>query len=98
MRQTKHIRANGVMGYGTSRHRTSPSGSVSPQQSTFDRQPVIACNLREKTRISTWNVRTMYQPGKFECIQREASRLKIDIRYIRFSRGEMDKIRQSYYR
>ena len=79
MRQTKQLRPNGVKGSGTSRNRTSPGGSVSQQQGTFDRQPVTACNLREKTRIVTWNVGTMYQPGKFECIQREASRLKIDI-------------------
>ena len=52
MRQTKHLRPNGVKGSGTSRNRTSPGGSVSPQQDTFDRQPVTACNLREKTRIA----------------------------------------------
>ena len=79
MRQTKHLRPNGVKGTGTSRTRTSPSGRVSPQQGTFDRQPVTACNLSEKTRIATWNERTMYQQGKFECIQREANRLKLDI-------------------
>ena len=79
MRQTKYLRPNGVKGSGTSRNRTSPRGSVSPQQGTFDRQPVTACNLHKKTRTVTWNVRSMYQPGKFECIQREASRLKIDI-------------------
>ena len=78
MRQTKQLRPNGVKGSGTSRN------SVSQQQGTFDRQPVTACNLREKTRIATWNVRTMYQSGnmcgnQFECIQIEASRLKIYI-------------------
>ena len=79
MRQTKHVRPNHGNGSGTSRNRTLPGGSVSPQQGTFYRQPVTACNLRDKTRIATWNVRTMYQLGNFECIQREDSRLKIDI-------------------
>ena len=71
MRQIKHLRPNGVEGSGTSRNRTSPGESVSTHQGTFDRQPVTACNLREKTIISTWKARAMYQPGKFECIQRE---------------------------
>ena len=79
VRQTKHVRPNGVNGSGTSRNRTSPGGTVSPQQGTFDRQPVTAYNIREKTRIATLNVRTMYQPLKFEGIQKEASRLNIDI-------------------
>ena len=79
MKQTVHLRPNGVKVYGTLINRTSPGESVLPQQGTLDRQPVTACNIREETRIATWNVRTMYQPGKFECIQREASRLKIDI-------------------
>ena len=35
--------------------------------------------LTREDKNSKWNVRTMYQPGKFECIQRQASRLKIDI-------------------
>ena len=39
----------------------------------------MQCNLRKKTRIATWNVRTMIQPGKLECITREASRLKLDV-------------------
>ena len=79
MRQTKYLRPNSVHGTGTSRNRTPPGGNLSPQQCTFDRQPVTTCNLREKTRIATWNVRTMYQAGKFECIKKEASRLKIYI-------------------
>ena len=53
-------------------------GRVLQLQGTVDRHPVTACNLRQKTRIAIWNVRTMSQPGKLECITREASRLKLD--------------------
>ena len=70
---------NGVNGTANLSSRVAPGGRVSRQQGTFDRQPVTACNIREKTRIATWNVRTMNQPGKLECITREASRLKLDV-------------------
>ncbi len=79
MTQLKQLQRNGVKGTAASRNRTSPGGSVPQQQGTFDRHPDTACNLREKTRIATWNVRTLNQPGKFDCILGEASRLKIDI-------------------
>ena len=59
--------------------RVALGGSVSQQQGTIDRHPVTACNLRKKTRIATWNMRTMNQPGKHECITREACRLKLDV-------------------
>ena len=70
---------NGVNGTANSSSRVALGGSVSQQQGTFDRHPVTACNIRKKTRIATWNVRTMNQPGKHECITREASRLKLDV-------------------
>ena len=34
------------------------------EQGTFDRHPATACNTREKMKIATWNVITMYQAGK----------------------------------
>ena len=70
---------NGVNGIANSSSRVALSGSVSQQQGAFDRHPVTACNLRKKTRIAAWSVRTMNQPGKLECITREASRLKLDV-------------------
>ena len=57
----------------------SPGRNLPQQQGTIDRDPIYACNLREKTRIATWNVRTLNQPGKLECILAEASRLTVDI-------------------
>ena len=66
---------NGVNGTANSSSRVALGGSVSQQH----RHPVTACNIRKKTRIATWNVRTMNQPGKLECITREASRLKLDV-------------------
>ena len=70
---------NGVNGTANSGSRVALDGSVSQQQGTFDRHLVTACNLRKKTKIATWNVRTMNQPGKLECITREASRLRLDV-------------------
>ena len=70
---------NSVNGTENSSNRVALGGSVSQQQGTFDRHPVTACNLRKKTKIVTWNVRTMNQSGKLECITREASRLKLDV-------------------
>ena len=70
---------NGVNGTANSISRVALGGRVSLQQGTFDRHPVTACNLRKKTRIATWNVRTMNQPGKLEYITRDASRLKLDV-------------------
>ena len=49
------------------------------QQGTFDRHPATACNTREKMKIATWNVRTMYQAGKLENIVLETKRMGIDI-------------------
>ena len=69
----------GVNGTANSSSRVAPGGSVSQQQDTFDHHPVTAYNLRKKTKVSTWNVRTMNQPGKLECITRESSRLKLDV-------------------
>ena len=40
---------------------------------------VTACNTREKMKIVTWNVRTMYQSGKLENIVLETKRMGIDI-------------------
>ena len=70
---------NGVNGTANSSSRVALGGSVSQQQGTFDCHPVTACNIRKKTRIATWNVRTMNQPGKLECITREACHLKLDV-------------------
>ena len=70
---------NGVNGTSNSSSRDALGESVSQQQGTFDRHPITACNLRKKTRIATWNARTMNQPGKLECITKEASRLKLDV-------------------
>ena len=70
---------NGVNGTANSSSMITLGVSVSQQQGTFDRNPVTACNLRMKTRIATWNVRTMNQPGKLECITREAIRFKLDV-------------------
>ena len=49
------------------------------QQCTFDRHPATACNTREKMKIATWNVRTMYQTWKLENIVLETKRMGIDI-------------------
>jgi exonuclease III len=35
--------------------------------------------MKKRTRIGTWNVRTLYAVGKLEQAEREALRLKIDI-------------------
>ena len=80
---------NGVNGIANSSSRVALDLSVSHQKGTF---AVTTCNLRNKTRITTWNVRTMNQPGKLECITREASRLKLDVL------GEMEELLKMYYR
>ena len=79
MTKQNRKKINSVNMTANSGSRVSLGGSVSQQQGTFDRHPVNACNLRNKTRIATWNVRTMNHPGKLECITREASRLKLDV-------------------
>ena len=70
---------NGVKGNAKSSIRTSSGGRLSTQQGTFDRHPVTACNTREKLKMATWNVRTMYQAGKLENIVLETKRMGIDI-------------------
>ena len=39
---------------------------------------MTVCN-RNKVKIATWNVRTLLQAGKAECVFREMSRLKIEV-------------------
>ena len=68
-----------MKGNAKSSSRTSPGGRLSMQQGAFDRHPVTACNTREKMKIATWNVRTMYQAGKLENIVLETLRMGIDM-------------------
>ena len=79
MTQQKNQNPNGVKGNANSNSRTSPGGRLSTYQGTFDRHPVTACNTREKLKIATWNVRTMYQGGKLQNIVLETKRMGIDI-------------------
>ena len=64
--QQNNQNPNGVKGNAKPSSRTSPDGRLSTQQCTFDRHPVTTCNTREKMKIATWNVSTMYQAGKQE--------------------------------
>jgi exonuclease III len=68
---------NGVNGNVTD--RTTPGGSVSRQQDTFDRHQATVCKLRKRVKLATWNVRTLAQGGKLENLKQEASRLNLDI-------------------
>ena len=79
MTQQKNQNPNGVKGNAISSSRTSLGGRFSTQQGTFDRHPATACNTREKLKIVTWNVRTMYQAGKLVNIVLETKRMGIDI-------------------
>ena len=49
------------------------------QQVPPDRSPVAALNNRHETKVATWTVRTLYQFGKFEKLQREAMKCNITI-------------------
>ena len=42
----------------------------------LDRHPATVSN---KVRIATWNVRTLYQPGKLENVKQEMKRLKVNV-------------------
>ena len=75
MSQIQKTRHNGVK--GTVLNGTSPGRRLSMQQDAFDRHQVTACNTR--TKIATWNVRTMHQAGKLQNVKEEAIRLKLDI-------------------
>ena len=44
-----------------------------------DRHPATDRNMRNKIRISTWNVRTLYKPGRRENLLQEQERLKVNI-------------------
>ena len=48
------------------------------QQVASDRNQATVCNT-SKLRISTWNVNTLYQVGKLANVEREMSRLAVDI-------------------
>ena len=66
---------NGVKGIplGWSRD-ASPGRGLLNTQGNPDRHSVTAYQ-----RISTWNVRTLYQDGKLENVLQEMRRLKVDI-------------------
>lgn len=78
-RNQRNVDDNGVNG-------TTPvvTGSVSPGrtrdvlQVTTDRHQATRSN-RKLTRISTWNVRTLLQPGKLDNVLREMRRMEINI-------------------
>ena len=48
------------------------------QQGDPDRQPATVRN-KDQLKIGTWNVRTLYEKGKFVNVQLEMKRLNIDI-------------------
>ena len=64
---------------GESTRSTSLGRMMFGQQEHPDRQQATSCNNRDNLRIGTWNVRTMYQAGKFENVKAEMNRCHIDV-------------------
>src|SRR5215469_4428072 len=56
----------------------SPGRRSHLRQVTFVRYQAIVPSTR-KFRIATWNVRTLYQIGKLENVDREMNRLRVDM-------------------
>ena len=48
-------------------------------QGALDRHQAIEFNTRNQIKISTWNVRSLYQKGKLENVKLEMERLKVQI-------------------
>eukprot|EP00794_Sanderia_malayensis_P018471 gene18471-20322_t len=76
----KHYSRNNENGVnGSSSYRGSSSGKDHyARQVAPDRRQATVSN-KFVIRISTWNVRTMYQSGKLEIVKLEMERLKINI-------------------
>ena len=56
----------------------SPGRRSHLRQVTFVRHQATVPSTR-KFKIATWNVRTLYQIGKLEDVEREINRLRVDM-------------------
>ena len=68
-----------VNGVTSKRCNSSLGRDPHAQQVSPDRHPITATKNRETMKIATWNVRTLYQSGKLENVEREAERNQINI-------------------
>ena len=57
---------------------TSPGRKLHVEQVEPDLQPATVRN-KDQLKIGTWNVRTLYEKGKFRNVQLEMTRLDIDM-------------------
>ena len=76
--QTLHPRnsMNGVLSQNTSLGRVCHDGQVAPDR----HQATVRKPLKKKPmKIATWNVKTLYQKGKFENVKVEMKRMDINI-------------------
>ena len=48
-------------------------------QGALERHQATEFNTRNQMKISTWNVRSLYQKGKLESVKLEMGRLKVQI-------------------
>ena len=81
--QRNRINTNGVNGIVPSQVNFSPGRNrhVMPQVATGHHSATVSMSIsnRQKRRISTWNVRTLFQKGKLDNVLKEMDRLQIDI-------------------
>ena len=71
---------NSVNGASNNSKGTSLGTDDHVRQVILDRHQVTACNSnRNKIKVGTWNVRTLYQAGKLENVIQEMGRLDVNI-------------------
>ena len=71
---------NSVNGASNNINGTSLGTDDHVRQVILDRHQVTACNSnRNKIKVETWNVRTLYQAGKLENVIQEMGRLDVNI-------------------
>ena len=80
-RKTKSVTLNGVKGTSQKGGSAGRNGHVVGQV-VSDRNRATALYIlrnRKKINIATWNVNTLYQPGKLNNVKQEARKFDIDI-------------------
>ena len=78
MQSSISSKRNGVNGIFSILNDSSPGRELHVEKVEPDRQPATVRN-KDQLKIGTWNVRTLYEEGKFTNVQLEMTRLDIDM-------------------